>query len=91
MSLPYFALANALEGPRGSGRTTAIISTAPKDGTPMLLRRGSAMYVGRWDQFGPTSDGGWASVTERTEEPFTVVVTFNGPTHWQPLPTPPKG
>jgi hypothetical protein len=60
------------------------IVTAPKDGTPILLREGAIVASGQFGHKEP-----WQS---RTKQGFY----FDGaslpcqPTHWQPLPPPPE-
>ena len=57
-----------------------LIETAPKDGTPVLLFYTGLMYVAQWvpeSEFGPV----WCSVDA------TMILN---PSHWMPLPEPPK-
>ena len=60
------------------------IETAPKDGTNILLREGSDV-----------SQGGWLTgMAQGTEDEHYAgwwsVNCFDNPTHWMPLPQPPK-
>lgn len=76
------------------------IATAPKDGTIIILTTGSATGTGRWrqvasrDTLNDYDDGsgmravfapiyGWYSVSDKS-------LNKTPPTHWMPLPTPPK-
>ncbi len=54
------------------------ISTAPKDGTELLLAHKFA-FVGRWFQPGFGTEGWWTANAMPVE-----------PTHWQHLPQPPE-
>lgn len=74
------------------------ISTAPRDGTPVLLYK----PAGRWDG-GYMRAGYWGEYLDRGEQwiacgGFAIgyrsseTDTPKGwPTHWQPLPSPPGG
>lgn len=68
------------------------ISTAPKDGTPVLLgeRTWSRSYEGCWMNWLLTSYGGGPPVTRREGWRLAVNGTLADPTHWMPLPEPPK-
>lgn len=63
-----------------------LISTAPKDGSPVLLGTDMddetfAMEVGHWvDKWGKRGHGGWRGESNRWPA---------APTHWHPLPDPP--
>ena len=69
------------------------IDTAPKDGTPILAFQhwaaaGPSWCVLEWDEFGEHIEtgrqaGGWTP-------PEDGYVGFWEPTHWMPLPAPPK-
>jgi len=73
------------EAPRG----WQDIETAPKDGTYLLLFDGAVV-----------SFGGWVSAADQGAEPgeedliaagwWSIDLRDNKPTHWQPLPTPPR-
>jgi len=64
------------------------ISTAPKDGTVVILSNGEWVERGWWSNsmwlgsLGP----GWI-----TDDPRDVGVVHSDVTHWQPMPTPPTG
>ena len=51
------------------------ISTAPKDGTEILLCRNGARFIGHWDKV-----YGWLDQFDMMRDPTT----------WQPLPRPPN-
>jgi hypothetical protein len=53
------------------------ISTAPKDGTWILVARGTEQGVARWQP-------------ERFMWTLGAICSFVKPTHWQPLPAPPE-
>jgi len=52
------------------------ISTAPKDGTNLLVTDGETTALGWHDEF------------DEPEEPWCGWIKW--PTHWMPLPAPPK-
>lgn len=57
------------------------IETAPKDGTPVLVWDGSDAMVSYWSNVtGLDGDGEW----------HTWALCAEQPTHWMPLPQPPK-
>jgi hypothetical protein len=56
------------------------IETAPKDGTIVLVWDGENMAVADWVEFPYRPGGGWMEGIE----------VFSDPTHWMPLPEPPK-
>lgn len=57
------------------------ISTAPKDGTPVLLfTPGKGRWIAKWKK----SKSVW-----RVVHPGSVKKQKEGPTHWMPLPDPP--
>lgn len=73
------------------------IETAPRDGTVILLARGAGVYAAYWH---PAK--GCAVVAEHDKKfPWAFIDPTNGwngysddkngPTHWMPLPEPPKG
>lgn len=57
------------------------IATAPKDGTGILAVQGSNMRVCSWTQCG------WTFYQSKLGAPFVIMIA---PTHWQPLPPPPR-
>jgi hypothetical protein len=67
------------------------IETAPKDGTridvwvPTWLRTGNRMPNAKW------RDGRWSFWWEPTQEWLSIEEEYEGgPSHWMPLPPPPK-
>ena len=62
------------------------IETAPKDGTDILVMTGETMHVVRWINIHGDFDY-WA-VDDNKHGPFTL--RGKAPTHWMPLPEPPK-
>ena len=62
------------------------IETAPKDGTVILVMTGETMHVVRWINIHGDFDY-WA-VDDNKHGPFTL--RGKAPTHWMPLPEPPK-
>lgn len=69
------------------------IETAPKDGTPILLARKEYIDIGLWDH---------THICRQGAAPGSWMSGFDGsgpdgpeddywPTHWMPLPQPPKG
>ncbi|WP_427916320.1 DUF551 domain-containing protein [Stenotrophomonas maltophilia] len=57
------------------------ISSAPRDGTEVLLWDGSGQAVCHWDgKHWALIYTGWHAVDSQ----------FDDPTHWMPLPEPPK-
>ena len=72
------------------------ISTAPKDGTEILLfglfswdydfeDAKPTTAVGEWDDYGGYEcEGGWQTITHNPYKDNCE------PTHWKPLPEPPK-
>ena len=62
------------------------IKTAPKDGTDILVMTGETMHVVRWINIHGDFDY-WA-VDDNKHGPFTL--RGKAPTHWMPLPEPPK-
>lgn len=66
------------------------IETAPKDNTDILLWNGRFVSVGRWNicEFYTRAQPYWA-----TERGYMFGVQYDRacqPTHWMPLPEPPK-
>jgi hypothetical protein len=59
-----------------------LIETAPKDGTRILAWDGLCMMVLWWGS-GGWYDAQWVTVHLDNNRPFA-------PTHWMPLPEPPK-
>ena len=62
------------------------IETAPKNGTDILVMTGETMHVVRWINIHGDFDY-WA-VDDNKHGPFTL--RGKAPTHWLPLPEPPK-
>lgn len=62
------------------------IETAPKNGTDILVMTGETMHVVRWINIHGDFDY-WA-VDDNKHGPFTL--RGKAPTHWMPLPEPPK-
>ncbi len=61
------------------------ISTAPKDGTQILIWNGQDTVVAWWDDvYIWVSPGAWISYLNRSD------TDEYEPTHWMPLPAPPK-
>lgn len=58
------------------------IDTAPKDGTVILLGHSEAVFDGWWD----TYDNAWV---DGETNGYGDLRSYD-PTHWQPLPAPPK-
>lgn len=67
------------------------MDAAPRDGTVILAANGHTVYDAWWWERGDDTDtgnAGWVDGTKTAHgEEF---VTYN-PTHWMPLPEPPKG
>jgi hypothetical protein len=63
------------------------IDTAPKDGTPILVYEGGAIYTAKFDKFFSWSDEtGW-----RLPDMLDITGDVSAePTHWMPLPEPPE-
>jgi allantoicase len=60
------------------------IETAPKDGSHMILGCSTYVDCGYWDD-------GWTLYPDDTAPHDNYCVRFNPePTHWMPLPEPPK-
>lgn len=78
------------------------IETAPKDGTEIVLCRGDRVSCGRWfDAVYPKEpiivDGEYYGMEETGEVIDACWMSIDGgfseedpPTHWMPLPEPPK-
>jgi len=73
------------------------IESAPMDGTRVLLFRAGEQYVGRWYQLYGTwgvaaqrEPGDWGPFTDIGSCGMGAVTFWEGPSHWQPLPTPPQ-
>ena len=67
------------------------IETAPKDGTWVLLgSNGTDSSSGTWVTQGYFYDEGWRGETTDDGAPGYCVLHDSQPTHWLPLPTPPK-
>ena len=60
------------------------ISTAPKDGTDILIMTGETMHVVRWKNV--HGDFDYWVVDDNKHGPFTL--RGKEPTHWIPLPEP---
>lgn len=63
------------------------IETAPKDETPVLVYAESGMFVVRWLNRQNYNEGWW-HIDDNRYGPFAVRGPL--PTHWMPLPEPPK-
>ena len=63
------------------------ISTAPKDGTAILLFDGDNQYVARWEH--PLASFVWVYAHVRTPHNIYYEQVYK-PTHWQKLPESPK-
>lgn len=59
------------------------IETAPKDGTAVLVSEGRFCSCVEWNE-----EFDWWAVDDNKLGPFRL--RGAAPTHWQPLPTPPK-
>jgi hypothetical protein len=59
------------------------IETAPVDGTPVLLAAAGTVFEG---EYKPDANGWWLANTDPTDYHDGQV----WPTHWMPLPHPPK-
>lgn len=59
------------------------IETAPKDGTAILVSEGRFCWCVEWNE-----EFDWWAVDDNKLGPFRL--RGAAPTHWQPLPTPPK-
>lgn len=66
------------------------IETAPRDGTAILVSDGDRMQVCWWgyDDLFDLEPKEWCYGECRGE--YNIYQTFDCPTHWQPLPGPPK-
>lgn len=65
------------------------IETAPKDGVWVLLGRSDwdKPHIGIWTEYAPMED--WNMPDPRWEKDGEGL-PLHGPTHWMPLPEPPK-
>lgn len=63
------------------------ISTAPKDGTDVLVCQGATVAVAHWNLHlgGP----GWLDDSGAAQHDYWNYVGCISPTHWMPLPEPP--
>ena len=68
------------------------IETAPKDGTEILLTDGAFTHCGRWyDKNNPKYPWKFLDFTYRWKDELNGWQDNKyGPTHWMPLPEPPK-
>jgi hypothetical protein len=67
------------------------IETAPKDGTRILLWDTDEAVVAKWDDISMGGAKGWQiAVVKLIGDVNYYEATFN-PTHWMPLPEPPRG
>lgn len=67
------------------------IETAPKDGTLILLARPQGVWVGKWVPVfvsGYVPDNKWRS--HLLNHDHLGAGGYGKPTHWMPLPEPPK-
>lgn len=62
------------------------IETAPKDGTEILVFVGGTIIIGSWSNGSVLRDEGWYDA----EAGVKFVNGLLDPTHWQPLPSPPR-
>jgi hypothetical protein len=62
------------------------IETAPQDGTAVLLHDGRHYYVATWSHVTGRGMAGWLHGLERGDA--SNIITH--PTHWLPLPAPPR-
>jgi len=60
------------------------IDTAPRDGTIVLAAQGSTIDTMFWTMSAWADGGGWVNNINRSD-----TYVFD-PTHWMPLPEPPK-
>ena len=72
-----------------------LIDTAPKDGTAILLWDGRAMYVGvhasfNWDYLDPADKNDGYEWMATVCSPYADFRPALVPTHWRPLPPPPR-
>jgi hypothetical protein len=68
------------------------IETAPKDGTEVLLvRNGSFRQIGSWRKPCQQADGYRVNDGEPCWVGYSAEKRVPEPTHWMPLPEPPKG
>jgi hypothetical protein len=63
------------------------IETAPRDGTSILVYADYKMFVARWIEQNPYCPGWW-HVDDNKYDQFALC--GHEPTHWMPLPEPPK-
>ena len=61
------------------------ISTAPRDGTPILGHWLDGDFVGAGKNYAVTAFVGFEWISLEQDD-----YAFNPPTHWMPLPEPPK-
>lgn len=67
------------------------IETAPKDGTPMLLGAyGHNSWVGYWCGDKTDTRTGMTAWVDGSRDRDELLYTIDWPTHWMPLPAPPK-
>lgn len=67
------------------------IETAPKDGTSVLLFPGDSVdiTIGWFSKEFSSSPGVWKSIEKESNYDILVPIIIK-PTHWMPLPEPPK-
>lgn len=74
------------------GQSWQDIETAPKDGTYVLVANSHGSWIAKWHpvyQSGYRPSNPWASMMlnhDHIQKPGR----FDKPTHWQPIPAPPK-
>jgi hypothetical protein len=67
------------------------IETAPKDGTRILLWDTDEAVIAKWDDISMGGAKGWqVAVVNMIGDVNYYDAAFN-PTHWMPLPEPPRG
>ena len=73
------------------------METAPRDGPHaqkiMLLSESGIVSVGYWDSYYAEGGGGYENWPDTWVEPVSgelLSLNYDPPTHWQPLPEPPK-
>lgn len=60
------------------------IETAPKDGTRIVLATSDTAYAGRW------AESQYIGMWWMSGDYVAAFSKMNPPTHWMPLPQPPK-
>ena len=67
------------------------IETAPKDGTAVLMVDANEQVVAKWMEPLEGGEGGWV-MFRKLDFSFgnALAILFPNPTHWMPLPYPPR-